>query len=204
MAILVGLTGAIASGKSTALFLFGEMGAAILSTDALVAEMLATDRGLQMQLAERWGEQVIDEKGHTDRSQVAKIVFTDPKELAWLERVTHPLVRQRVAEWHGELSPDTQAAVVEVPLLFEGDMHEIFDTTVCVTSSDEDRKNRIERRRLVQVNDRESRQLSQDEKAALADFVVVNSGDLDEFTHALAEIWPQILASGEVRDGGEA
>jgi len=194
MAVLVGLTGAIASGKSTALFLFGEMGAAVLSTDALVAEMLATDTGVQRQLADRWGEHVIGSDGRTDRSAVAKIVFNDPAELEWLEKVTHPVVRQRVAEWRDSLGDDVELAVVEVPLLFEGDMHRMFDVTVTVTASDEERRRRIENRRLVQVEEREARQLSPEEKAARADFVLENPGELDRFTQAVADLWPQISA----------
>ena len=124
----IALTGAIAAGKSEALAAFTKLGAATLSSDALVHELLADER-VREGLVERWGDGIAP-AGVLDRGRVGAIVFERPEELAWLESVLHPLVGERVAEWRVALPPETPLAVVEVPLLFETGMEDAFDATV--------------------------------------------------------------------------
>ena len=187
---LIGLTGGIAAGKSEALRILDRLGAATVSTDAIVHELLAGS-DVRARLIERWGEEVAPE-GEVDRARVGAIVFADPAELTWLESVLHPLVGDRVVAWRRGLSDDVDVAVVEVPLLFEGSMESIFDRTIAVIADDERRGGRAKERGTGDLEARDGRQLTQEEKAERADHVVVNDGGLDEHEERLRELYPQL------------
>jgi dephospho-CoA kinase len=180
----IGLTGGIAAGKSEALAAFGRLGAATLSSDAVVHELFESDQ-LRDRVVERWGPEVAP-GGKVDRGRIGEIVFADPEQLKWLEGQIHPLVAARMADWLRELPPGTGIAVVEVPLLFEVGRDEIFDTTVAVVTADAVRRRRAEERGHALVGEREARQLSQEEKAERAEHVVVNDGSLEDLEQALS------------------
>jgi dephospho-CoA kinase len=186
----VGLTGAIAAGKSEALSALARLGAATLSTDELAHELL-DDPEMRTRLAERWGDEVVVNES-VDRDRVGEIVFGSPEELAWLESVLHPLVGLRVADWRAELPPDTALAVVEVPLLFEAGLEGAFDATVCVIAADGTRARRAGERGTELLEGRSDRQLSQDEKAARATHVIRNDGSLEELEHRLELLLPAL------------
>src|SRR3954470_8777070 len=113
----IGLTGGIAAGKSEALKAFAHLGAATLSSDAVVHELLEGEP-LRRRLVDRWGPEVVAD-GALNRAKVGEIVFADPEQLGWLEEQIHPLVGERTAAWLTSLPEDADVAVVEVPLLFE-------------------------------------------------------------------------------------
>jgi len=182
--LTIGLTGGIAAGKSEALAAFGRLGAATLSSDAVVHELLESD-DLKRVLVERWGPEVAPPEG-VDRARIGGIVFADPEQLAWLESQLHPRVGARTREWLGSLPPDTEFAVVEVPLLFEGDGAKRFDTTVAVIAGEELRRQRAAARGHALVDEREALQLSQDEKAARAEHVVLNDGSVADLERELS------------------
>ncbi len=185
----IGLTGAVAAGKSEALAALGRLGAATLSADAVVHDLLASERVREMLVA-RWGAEVASE-GEIDRGRVGAIVFERPEELDWLERALHPLVAERISSWRAGLPADTPA-VVEVPLLFETEMDSVFDLTICIVAADRTRAERAGARGTGELEDRSRRQLSQEEKAARATHVVANDGTLAELEAALAEVLAQI------------
>jgi dephospho-CoA kinase len=184
--VFVGLTGGIGAGKSEALAAFSRLGAATVSADALVHELLGEEE-LRTRLSERWGDEVAP-AGEVDRARVAEIVFERPEELAWLEAQLHPLVAARLAGWRDELPADTEIAVVEVPLLFETGMEGVFDTVVSVVADDEVRRSRAAERGLGGLEGRSGRQMSQDEKAKRSAHVVRNDGTLAELESELAEL----------------
>ena len=192
MPLTIGLTGGIAAGKSTALAAFERLGAATISSDAVVHELLDSEP-LLGRLTERWGGEVAPE-GKVDRAKIGEIVFADPEELAWLEAQIHPLVGERIGSWLGSLPEDSKLAVVEVPLLFEGEMAPVFDTTVAVVTADEVRRARAEARGHALVGEREARQLSQEEKAARAEHVVENDGTLDDLEQRLSALVEKLEA----------
>ncbi len=191
---LIGLTGGVAAGKSETLRILAELGAETLSTDAVVHELLGSDE-LAGLLTERWGDRVRGEDGRLDRGRIAGIVFEEPEELGWLESVLHPRVGRRVLEWRAALDPGLEVAVVEVPLLFEGSMADAFDATIAVIADDGVRTERARDRGTGQLEGRDSRQLSQDEKAQRATHVVVNDGGVDDLERHLRELWPQLTAA---------
>lgn len=186
MPLTIGLTGGIAAGKSTALAAFEKLGAATISSDAVVHELLDSEP-LLGRLTERWGDEVAPD-GRIDRTKVGEVVFADPEQLKWLEGQIHPLVGERIAAWLGSLGADVEIAVVEVPLLFEGEMAPVFDTTVAVVTADELRRARAEARGHALVGEREARQLSQDEKAARAEHVIENDGTLEDLEQRLSAL----------------
>jgi dephospho-CoA kinase len=182
--LTVGLTGGIAAGKSEALAAFGRLGASTLSADAVVHELLDSEP-LLGRLVERWGPEVAP-GGRVDRGRIGQIVFADPEQIGWLESQIHPLVGQRMGEWLGSLPPETEFAVVEVPLLFESEMGGVFDTTVAVVAGEEVRRARAEARGHALVDEREALQLSQEEKAAQAEHAIRNDGTVEELEAALS------------------
>jgi dephospho-CoA kinase len=186
MPLTIGLTGGIAAGKSEALAAFERLGAATISSDAVVHELLDSEP-LLSRLTERWGAEVAP-GGRIDRAKVGEVVFADPEELRWLEAQIHPLVGERIGSWLASLSPGAEIAVVEVPLLFEGEMETVFDTTVAVVASDEARRARAQARGHVLVGEREARQLTQEEKAARAEHVIENDGSVEDLEQALSAL----------------
>jgi dephospho-CoA kinase len=187
--LFIGLTGGIGSGKSEALAACQRAGAAVLSSDQVVHELLETDEVRDL-LAARWGDAVLAD-GKIDRDAVAQLVFNQPDELRWLEQRLFPLVGAEMAGWRAELEaadPWTRAAVVEVPLLFEAGVEDAFDTTVAIVADEELRAQRAGSRDHLAIGERAARQLSQDEKASRADYVIVNDGSLEDLDRAVTQL----------------
>jgi dephospho-CoA kinase len=183
----VGLTGGIAAGKSEALKALERLGAATLSSDAVVAELLTTG-AVRDALIERFGDAVAPD-GQIDRGAVAEIVFGEDEQRKWLEGLLWPRVGGRIAEWREQqehADPRPRIAVVEVPLLFESGMEAVFDKTMAIVADESTRSERADARGHRGVESRTSRQLSQDEKARRADVVVRNDGSLDDLESALS------------------
>ena len=192
---VVGLTGGVAAGKSEALAALERLGAATLSADAVVHDLLGTD-SVRDALVERWGDDVAP-RGAVDRERVAGIVFRSPDELGWLERTLHPLVGERIVAWRDGLRDGTPLAVVEVPLLFETGMEGAFDATIAVVAPDEVRAKRAVVRGTLELEGREQRQLPQAEKARRATYVVTNDAGLDGLERELARVIDELGAVGE-------
>ncbi len=178
------------AGKSTALEALERLGAAVLSSDAVVHELYEGEE-LRDAVVARWGTQVAPD-GVVDRSEVAGRAFADETERAWLEGLLWPLVGARVAAWLEEVRGGSsrwgahpRAAVVEVPLLFEAGLGELYDATIAVISEESVRRERAERRGHALADERAARQLSQEEKAERATFVVENNGTERDLERAL-------------------
>jgi dephospho-CoA kinase len=186
----VGLTGGIGAGKSEALAALERLGAATLSTDAVTHELLSTDEVRDLLVAELGPEVAPD--GRIDRSAVAARVFGDDDKRKWLEGILWPRVGQRVAEFR-DSAGDRTAAVVEVPLLFESGMEAVFDKTIAVVADEDVRAGRAAARGHELVEARTARQLTQDEKAQKADFVVRNDGTVEELETKLSQVLAKLI-----------
>jgi dephospho-CoA kinase len=185
----VGLTGGLGAGKSTALAALERLGAATLSTDAVVHELYQSDE-LRKAVVDRWGPEMAPD-GVVDRSAVATKAFASPDERQWLEELLWPRVGQRVAEWREEVSARAEkplAAVVETPLLFEAGLEGLYDATVAVVAPEGLRAARAAERGHEAVDERAARQLSQDEKARRATYAVENSGSVEDLEAKLSEV----------------
>ncbi len=185
----VGLTGGIGAGKSEALAALERLGAAALSTDAVVHELYG-DPEVRDAVVARWGDAVAPD-GTVDRAAVARHAFADADERGFLEGLLWPRVGRRIAEFRERESarePAPRALVIEVPLLFESGMDHGFDATIAITADEEIRRERAAARGHESVDERTARQLTQEEKAARATFAVANSGTIGELESRLSDV----------------
>jgi dephospho-CoA kinase len=185
----VGLTGGLGAGKSTALSALERLGAATLSTDAVVHELYASDE-VRDAVVDRWGPEVAP-GGVVDRSAVARFAFSDDAERAWLEGFIWPRVGERVVAFREAAeaaSPPPRAAVVETPLLFEAGLDGMYDATIAIVADEAVRAERAGARGHHAVDERNARQLTQDEKAARATYVVRNDGTISDLEAQLSAV----------------
>jgi dephospho-CoA kinase len=185
----VGLTGGLGAGKSTALEALARLGAATLSTDRVVHELYESDE-VRDAVTARWGDDVAP-GGTVDRGAIARRVFAEPGEREWLEQLLWPRVAERVAAFREAAltrDPAPAAAVVETPLLFEAGMGAIYDATIAVIADERIRAERAAARGHESVDERAARQLSQDEKAQRATFVVRNDGSVHDLESHLSSV----------------
>jgi dephospho-CoA kinase len=204
--LLVGLTGNIASGKSTVAQLLSEHGATIIDADVLARR--AVERGSPAfdAIVRRWGTSVLAPDGHLDRAALRRTVFGNPKELEALNNIVHPEVEQlrdkRIAEarTRGDL-----IVVCDIPLLFEKKMVDMFDKIVLV---DAPRPLRLERLvhdrglRETEAMNMIAAQMPAELKRARADFVIDNASTLTELERKVDDVWASLVAETEVGVGG--
>ncbi|MGZ4180677.1 MAG: dephospho-CoA kinase [Solirubrobacteraceae bacterium] len=185
----IGLTGGIGAGKSTALEALERLGAATLSTDRVVHDLYEDDE-VKAAVTERFGPTVAPD-GVVDRSALARLAFATPEDRGWLEQMLWPRVSARIVNWRQGLehaSPPPRAAVVEVPLLFESGMESVFDATIAVVADEDVRAQRAGSRGHEALAERSARQLSQQEKAERATYVVSNDHSIDALESKLSTV----------------
>lgn len=192
---LLGLTGGLGAGKTTALAMLAELGAATISSDAIVHELYER-AAVRDKLARRWGPAVLTAHA-VDRAAVAQRAFADPREREWLEALLWPLVaarRDELVDTARARRPAPRAIVVEVPLLFEAGIESDFDATIALVATDSTRRERAAQRGHANLDEREARQLPQADKALRATYVVANDATPDDLRHALADLLDGISA----------
>src|SRR4029077_6278938 len=169
------------AGKSTALAALERLGAAVISSDAVVHELYEGER-LRDAVVGRWGAEVAP-GGVVDRAAVSERAFASPQEGAWLEGVLWPLVGARVASWLQEVRAGgadgralPRAAGGEVPLLVEAGLEQLYDATIAVVADEHVRHARASARGHALADERSARQLPQETKAQRATFVVHKDG----------------------------
>jgi dephospho-CoA kinase len=172
------------------------LGAAVLSTDRVVHDLYDSPDVLDAVTA-RFGPEVAPD-GVVDRAAVAARAFATTEDRAWLEGLLWPRVGQRVSEWRESLEGAAavpRAAVVEVPLLFEAGMEGIFDATIAVIAEEGLRAQRAGSRGHQALQERAARQLTQQEKAQRATYVVVNDGTVAELEAKLSGVLEKLSAA---------
>lgn len=189
MVPFIGLTGGIGAGKSTALEALERLGAAVLSTDRVVHE-LYEDGDVVSEVSDRFGAAVAP-GGVVDRAEVARRAFATPEDRGWLEGMIWPRVGARIDQWRQGLehaSSPPRAAIVEVPLLFEAGMQSAFDATIAIVADEDVREQRAGARGHQALEARSARQLTQQEKAERATYVVTNEGSTDDLESKLSAV----------------
>ena len=177
---IIGLTGGIASGKSTVSRILQSMGAVAIDADAIAHELAEPGAPLYEAYITHWGAGILTPEGTLDRRKIGEIVFVDEDERRWLDDVSHPLLCREVQRRLAALrTSDVQTVVLDAPLLFEAGWERLADETwVVVLPRD------IQLRRLMARNhyteeealSRMESQLSQEEKMRRADVVIDNRG----------------------------
>jgi dephospho-CoA kinase len=186
----VAITGGIGAGKSETLRAFARHGAAVISSDDIVHDLLRTDTEVKSAIVARWPG-VVGSDGEIDRERIADVVFSDPAELTWLERLLHPRVVSTYLRWRrdlGRLADPPAVCVTEVPLLYEVGGDSRFDAVVFITASPDVRVSRLVR----PVQDREQRFIPDEEKMRHADFAYVNDGTLEELDAFVAAVMTEL------------
>jgi dephospho-CoA kinase len=172
---------------------FARHGAAVISSDDIVHELLRSDEQVREAIREHFGDDVFGPDGQIDRDRVAERVFADGRELDWLERLLHPRVIAGYLRWREELArrPDPPAVTAtEVPLLYEVGGETRFDAVVVITAPLNVRISREVR----PMQDRERRFISDDDKIERADFAYVNDGSLEELDRFVADVVAKLSA----------
>jgi dephospho-CoA kinase len=190
----IGLTGGIASGKSTVSARLAELGAVVIDSDRLAREVVGPGTpGLAAVIAE-FGDGVVADDGTLDRSALGRLVFADPEARRRLEAIVHPLVRSRATELEAA-APGGSVIVQDVPLLVEAGLADQFDIVVVVDVDDEVQRGRLRDLRGLSEAEADSRiraQATRRERLAAADRVIDNSGSPDELRAAVDRLWSDL------------
>ena len=194
----VGLTGGIASGKSTVAQLLVDLGAVLIDGDALAREVVARGTPGLAQVVEEFGADLLTPEGDLDRAALGRIVFADESARRRLEAITHPLIFERYAELEAAAPPDA-LVVHDIPLLAEAgpERASTFDAVIVVDVPAELQVERMMRDRGWTREDAEARiaaQASREDRLAIATYVIDNTGTLDALRARVEEVYAQLIA----------
>jgi dephospho-CoA kinase len=201
MTLVVGLTGNIASGKSTVARLLSERGAAIIDADVLARRAVEVGTPAHQQIVDRWGADVVAPDGVLDRAVLRRLVFKDQAELEALNAIVHPEVtrlRERLvaeARQRGE-----RVLICDTPLLFERHLTDDFDRIVLVDASRPVRLERLVRERGLSEADALAMiaaQMPAQLKRARADIIIDNAGTLADLAARVGEVWMELARAAD-------
>jgi dephospho-CoA kinase len=188
----VGLTGGIASGKSTVARLFRERGIPVVDADQIAREVTRKDSpGLESVLS-HFGRDLVDLQGNLDRKKLGRVVFADKAKLKELENILHPEIRAQTARLKKQLQEQGHSvAIYDVPLLFEKNMMKDFDAIIVVTAVEAEQIRRLkERDRLgdQEIQDRLRAQLPMAHKEQQAHYVIKNDGSIEDLEKSVRQV----------------
>jgi dephospho-CoA kinase len=189
--ILVGLTGGIGSGKSTVSAMLAARGAEIIDADAITREVQQAGSAVVRAIAERFGVQVLDDEGALRRAELAEIVFTDPDALRALNAIVHPAVGAEINRRVNEMASSDNVVVLDIPLLTENPRAGLQGKIVVDVPVDAQVERLVRYRGFSEPDARAriARQASRDERLQGADFVVDNSGGVDDLDPQIDKLW---------------
>nr|NIP43972.1 dephospho-CoA kinase [candidate division Zixibacteria bacterium]NIR66758.1 dephospho-CoA kinase [candidate division Zixibacteria bacterium]NIS15107.1 dephospho-CoA kinase [candidate division Zixibacteria bacterium]NIS48305.1 dephospho-CoA kinase [candidate division Zixibacteria bacterium]NIT51604.1 dephospho-CoA kinase [candidate division Zixibacteria bacterium] len=182
--IKLGITGQIASGKSTVAREFAKFGGKVISADQIGKEVVEETPHILSKLIRAFGPQIVTPQGVLKRRELGKIVFASAEKREMLNRIVHPPLLQRLKEEmdHCSIDPECGMAIIDAALLVDWGWHEKMDWTVCVVSAPDTQLLRLKAEGLTEneISDRISSQKSREEFMAASDFVIENDGTLKE------------------------
>lgn len=196
---LIGLTGGIASGKSTVAAILRRLGVAIVNADELSREVVQPGTEGWKEIVDTFGTEILQPDGAVDRQRLRTIIFSDPAARKKLEAVIHPRVRALAQQRFQEhAAAGFEIVVYEVPLLFEGNLQNSLRPVVLVATNLETQKKRLQDRDHLAESEAEKHitaQMSLEEKRRLADYVIENDGTLDELERRVRAVLEEIKAT---------
>ncbi|MDQ1709793.1 MAG: dephospho-CoA kinase [Frankiaceae bacterium] len=196
VAVRVGLTGGIASGKSEVARRLAERGAVVIDADVLARAVVAAGTPGHAAVVARFGSAIVGPDGELDRARLAELVFADADARAALNAIVHPLVRARAAELEAAL-PAGAIVVHDIPLLVESGQQRDFDVVVVVAASPQTQERRLVERRGMAPAAARARIAAQaplDDKVAAADIVIDNEGSVEALDAAVEDCWRRLAA----------
>ena len=194
---IIGLTGGVASGKSTVADTLEELGCFVSDSDVIAHEVLLEPEVVRV-LVDRWGQEILSEDGSPSRSKIGRLVFSDSKQRQWLEERLHPRINSRRRSAIDAIldSSEVPACVIDAPLLFEAGIDEECSTVIFVETP-------IDRRREWALRDRgwseadfdrrERAQLDVEEKKRRSNLTITNLGSLEELRTRTCEAFHSII-----------
>lgn len=196
MSVRVGLTGGVATGKSTVSQMLSELGATVIDADAIARDVVARGTpGLDAVVAQ-FGTDMLDSNGNLDRPAMGRLVFGDASARRRLEAIVHPLVYERIVELEGQ-APDDALIVHDIPLLAESGRADTFDAVVVVDAPPEVQIERMVRMRGWSEEDAIARlhaQASRADRLAVATHVIDNAGLLEALRTRVGELYTELTA----------
>lgn len=196
----IGLTGGIASGKTTVARILRSRGCAVVDADELSRRAVQSGTSGFDDIVQAFGRDIVGGDGELDRKKLGQIVFSDATSLARLEEIIHPRVRELAAREKDRLKNEGhQFAFYDVPLLFEKNMTPLFDLVVAVICSRDEQIARLQKRDGFTYEEAQARLAAQmpiEEKAALADDVIKNAGSLGELELSVDKLLKKLQALG--------
>ena len=188
----VGLTGGIASGKSTVSAMLRDLGAVIIDADAIAREVVARGTDGLAEVVEAFGPDILTPEGDLDRPTMAGLVFSDPEALARLEAITHPLIGARIAEL--EAAAGEGLVIHDHPLLVESSLAATMDRVIVVDLPEEEQVRRAVGRGMSQadVRARMANQAGREQRLAAATDVIDNSGSLEELRAQVERVYADL------------
>jgi dephospho-CoA kinase len=196
---LVGLTGGIASGKSTVAKILQSLGAAIVNADDLAREVVEPGQEAWKEIVASFGADILQSDQTLDRQKLRKLIFNRPEARKQLESIIHPRVRALAEERIRQYAAAGYAVVVyEVPLLFEGNLQEWLRPVILVACDVETQTVRLQKRDHLTAADAEKHiaaQMSLNDKRRLADYVIENNGSLEDLERQTRQILEQLKAT---------
>ncbi|MFY9393587.1 MAG: dephospho-CoA kinase [Halanaerobiales bacterium] len=193
--MIIGLTGGIASGKSTVSAYLAELGAIIIDADKIAHEIMEKGKPAYRKIIEAFGREILAANGEIDRSRLGKIVFNDREKKRLLEEITHPQIIKEMREKIEENRGQNKIIVLDVPLLFEAGLEKMVDESWLVYVDRETQLERLMARdglSYQEANKRIKSQLSLEKKRELADFIIDNRGNLEELKREVFFKWREI------------
>jgi dephospho-CoA kinase len=194
--MVLGLTGGIASGKSTIADIFRQFGAVVVSADALAREVVRPGSAVLSAIAAHFGRGVLDETGNLNRKAMADLIFKDSDARFVLNRMTHPAIAKLASRKFDELKRSgIRLIVYDAPLLFEAKAEKQVDKVLVVTLDREQQLRRLQKRdgiSLEQAGERLAAQMPLSEKVARADYLIDNSGSLEEARRQVRELMDRL------------
>lgn len=192
----VGLTGGIASGKTSVAEQLAARGAVVIDADVLAREVVEPGTPGLAAVVQRFGDEVLTD-GQLDRARLGALVFADPDARRDLERIVHPAVRARAAELEGQ-APDDAVVVHVIPLLVETGQGQDFDVVLVVDLDPATQLRRLQDRNGLSAEDARTRiaaQAGRQERLAVADHVLDNDGSPADLAREVARVWGEIHPS---------
>ncbi len=196
--IHIGLTGGIATGKSTVAKMFQGKGAKLINLDKIAHEVMEPNTSAWKKIIATFGERILLPDNTVDRIKLGKIVFSDPEKLRKLEKIIHPAVLERWREKVARISKEAPGSIIisEVPLLFEKNLHCSFDATILVYAPPSVQIKRLIDRDSItpdEANRRLQAQIPIDEKLSLATWIIYNDSTLEKTRKQVDSLWNKLL-----------